>query len=119
MCRKLSLCKYQVYQRERFRKYFNDLFVFLLHCNRFCMSYFDYRQRYGESLVRTPCYEACSTINDSQRLLEKRLASVDTEVSPPRELLTNHAARNTRAGFPLLDAVLLNQEPALRYNSFV
>uniref|UniRef100_A0A1B6CZ38 UDENN domain-containing protein n=2 Tax=Clastoptera arizonana TaxID=38151 RepID=A0A1B6CZ38_9HEMI len=72
------------------------------------------RQDYGESFVRTPSYEPCIHINDSQRLLEKRLASVDTQVPLPRELLTNHVARNTRAGFPLLDATLLNQEPALR-----
>lgn len=73
-----------------------------------------FRQRYGESLVRTPCYEPCSTINDSQRLLEKRLASVDTDIPPPRELLTNYATRNVKAGFPLLDVILLNQEPSLR-----
>ncbi|XP_075214645.1 DENN domain containing pinstripe isoform X2 [Lycorma delicatula] len=70
--------------------------------------------RKSEGLVRTPCYEPCSTINDSQRLLEKRLASVDIEVPDPQEVLTNHVSRNTRAGFPLLDSNILNQEPALR-----
>ncbi|XP_054266195.1 DENN domain-containing protein 5B isoform X4 [Macrosteles quadrilineatus] len=73
------------------------------------------RKRYGGGdVVRSPCYERCSSINDSQRLLDKRLASVDVQVAPPREMLTNHASRNTRAGFPLLDNVLLNQEPSLR-----
>lgn len=65
-------------------------------------------------MVRLPCYERCASINDSQRLLDKRLATIDTIVAQPKELLTNHASRNTRAGFPLLDSVLLNQEPTLR-----
>ncbi|RZF48660.1 hypothetical protein LSTR_LSTR010750 [Laodelphax striatellus] len=72
------------------------------------------RKRYCDGLVRTPHYEACLTINDSERLLEKRMASVNIEVAPPHELLSNHVTRNTRAGFPLLDSVLLNQELALR-----
>ncbi|XP_046672134.1 DENN domain-containing protein 5B-like [Homalodisca vitripennis] len=72
------------------------------------------RKRYGENVARSPCYERCTSYHDSQRLLDKRLVSVDHQVAPPRELLTNHVTRHTRAAFPLLDSVLLNQEPTLR-----
>lgn len=73
------------------------------------------RKKYGENLVRSPFYERCSSIADSQRLLDKRLGNVDTNMPPPKELMTNFVSRNTRAGFPLLDNVLLNQEPSLRF----
>ncbi|XP_039279311.1 DENN domain-containing protein 5B isoform X2 [Nilaparvata lugens] len=70
--------------------------------------------RYCDCAVRMSHYEACLSINDSERLLEKRMASVDVEVAAPQELLSNHVTRNTRAGFPLLDSTLLNQELAQR-----
>lgn len=74
-----------------------------------------FRNRYGESLERTPCYEACTTISDSQ--LEKRLSSIDTEIPFPTELFKNHAVRSSRSGFPILDSVTLNQEPVQRSSS--
>ncbi|XP_066906061.1 DENN domain-containing protein 5B isoform X2 [Halyomorpha halys] len=70
------------------------------------------RNRYGESLERTPCYEPCTTISDSQ--LEKRLSSIDTEILFPTELFKSHAVRSSRSGFPILDSVTLNQEPVQR-----
>lgn len=70
--------------------------------------------RYEDSVVRSPSYLPCSTICDSQLLLEKRLSNIDTEISLPKELLANHPVRTNRAGFPLLDNVLLNQEPIQR-----
>ncbi|XP_071447569.1 DENN domain-containing protein 5B [Hetaerina americana] len=42
------------------------------------------RKRFGDSLVRTPSYEPCTAIKETQLLLEKRLASVDSTAPPPR-----------------------------------
>ncbi|XP_049778730.1 DENN domain-containing protein 5B [Schistocerca cancellata] len=70
------------------------------------------RKRFGEGFVRTPDYEHCTTIQDSQLLLEKRLANVDVVVSPPQEIVTSRVtpSRNT-GGFPLLDASVLKEPP--------
>ncbi|KAL1122543.1 hypothetical protein AAG570_002873 [Ranatra chinensis] len=75
------------------------------------------RERYGENVARNPGYEPCRIVGDSLQLLDKRLACVDTQLPAPRELLTSYAGRTTSAGFPLLDSVLLNQEPSLRKRS--
>ncbi|XP_021923906.1 DENN domain-containing protein 5A isoform X4 [Zootermopsis nevadensis] len=80
------------------------------------------RKRFGEALVRTPGYETCTTIRDTELLLEKRLVSVDAEVVSPQEIRQasdplQHSAppSKTRPGiFPLLDPVILNKEPVHR-----
>uniref|UniRef100_A0A0A9WD06 DENN domain-containing protein 5B n=2 Tax=Lygus hesperus TaxID=30085 RepID=A0A0A9WD06_LYGHE len=69
------------------------------------------KKRHGENIVRMPCYEYCNTISDTQLLLEKRLSEVDSELPAPRELSGNYVRRTSSAFFPLLDPVVLNQEP--------
>ncbi|XP_046395461.1 DENN domain-containing protein 5B isoform X2 [Ischnura elegans] len=44
------------------------------------------RKRFGDSLVRTPSYEPCTAIKETQLMLEKRLTSVDSTAPPPRPL---------------------------------
>ncbi|XP_069674606.1 DENN domain-containing protein 5B isoform X2 [Periplaneta americana] len=80
------------------------------------------RKRFGEGLVRTPGYEPCTTIRDTELLLEKRLVSIDVVVASPQEILVASDSQQpsalpsrTRAGtFPLLDLVALNKEPVHR-----
>ncbi|XP_037031285.1 DENN domain-containing protein 5B isoform X2 [Bradysia coprophila] len=69
----------------------------------------------GESVIRTAVYEPCIVTRETQRLLEKRLNSVDMEVSPPSEILPNRPAYFR--SFPILDKSVLNQENASRGNS--
>ncbi|XP_014240882.1 DENN domain-containing protein 5B isoform X2 [Cimex lectularius] len=69
------------------------------------------RKRYGEALVRTPCYEPCVTISDTQILLDRRMSDLDAEIPPPREMCPNRTSRSTVGGFPILDPLLLSQEP--------
>ncbi|KAJ9601188.1 hypothetical protein L9F63_000656, partial [Diploptera punctata] len=83
------------------------------------------RKRFGEGLVRTPGYEPCTTIRDSELLLEKRLNSVDIVVPCPQEILQStdqqQQQQNTlqckmrSSTFPLLDPEILNKEPVQRY----
>jgi hypothetical protein len=75
------------------------------------------RKRFGEALVRTPGYEPCTTIKDTELLLEKRLVSVDVVVASPQEVLTTADTQKQSAKaviFPLLDPVVLNKEPSHR-----
>lgn len=70
---------------------------------------FAYRKRYGgDSLSRSPNYEPCTCSRESQRVLDRRLASADFEAPPPRELLPNRPAYFR--SFPLLDKTVLNQD---------
>nr|CAD7395243.1 unnamed protein product [Timema cristinae] len=71
------------------------------------------RKRFGDCLVRTPSYEPCTTIRESQLLLEKRLGTVDTVIGAPQEVLSQESTSRSR-GFPLLDEVCLNKEPTTR-----
>ncbi|XP_058837943.1 DENN domain-containing protein 5B isoform X2 [Topomyia yanbarensis] len=74
------------------------------------------RKRYGgESMIRTANYEPCLLARESQKLLDKRLASVDMEVSPPSEILDKRPPYYR--SFPLLEKTALNQECASRGNS--
>lgn len=73
------------------------------------------RRRYGgESMIRPASYEPCLLARESLCLLEKRLAMVDMEVTPPSEILPNRPAYFR--SFPLLDKTCLNQESASRYS---
>ncbi|PNF35070.1 DENN domain-containing protein 5B, partial [Cryptotermes secundus] len=72
------------------------------------------RKRFGEALVRTPGYEPCTTIRDTELLLEKRLASVDIVVASPQEVLQTAGPQQHSGVFPLLDPVALNKEPVHR-----
>lgn len=57
-------------------------------------------------------YEPCTSIGDTQQILEQRLTNVDFETNPPAEILPHRAAYFR--SFPLLDSVVLNKEPAQR-----
>lgn len=72
-----------------------------------------YRKKVGESIVRSTRYEPCTSIEESQKVLEQRLMNVDFETNPPNEILPHRAAYFR--SFPLLDTVALNKEPAQRY----
>ena len=58
-------------------------------------------------------YESCTSIADTQQILEQRLNNIDFETNPPAEILPHRAAYFR--SFPLLDNVALNKEPAQRY----
>lgn len=58
-------------------------------------------------------YELCTSIADTQQILEQRLTNVDFETNPPTEILPHRAAYFR--SFPLLDSVALNKEPTQRY----
>ncbi|XP_076396761.1 DENN domain containing pinstripe isoform X2 [Megachile rotundata] len=68
------------------------------------------RKKVGEGIIRSTRYEPCSSIEESQKVLEQRLTNVDFETNPPTEILPHRAAYFR--SFPLLDIVALNKEPA-------
>ncbi|XP_012286548.1 DENN domain-containing protein 5B isoform X3 [Orussus abietinus] len=68
------------------------------------------KKKVGEGIVRSPCYEVCTSISETQKLLEHRMNNVDFEASPPTEILPHRAAYFR--SFPLLDSVALGKEPA-------
>ncbi|XP_076294827.1 DENN domain containing pinstripe isoform X3 [Lasioglossum baleicum] len=68
------------------------------------------RKKVGEAIVRSTRYEPCTSIEESQKVLEQRLINVDFETNPPTEILPHRAAYFR--SFPLLDCVALNKEPA-------
>ncbi|XP_058788687.1 DENN domain-containing protein 5B isoform X1 [Phymastichus coffea] len=67
------------------------------------------KKRVGEGIVRTTRYEICTTIPETQAVIEQRLNNVDFEVNPPTEVIPHRAAYFR--SFPLLDKVALNKEP--------
>ncbi|XP_017752675.1 PREDICTED: DENN domain-containing protein 5B isoform X5 [Eufriesea mexicana] len=68
------------------------------------------RKKVGEGIVRSTRYEPCTSVEESQKVLEQRLTNVDFETNPPAEILPHRAAYFR--SFPLLDSVALNKEPA-------
>ncbi|XP_043260512.1 DENN domain-containing protein 5B isoform X2 [Colletes gigas] len=68
------------------------------------------RKKVGEGIVRSTRYEPCTSIEESQKVLEQRMMNVDFETNPPNEILPHRAAYFR--SFPLLDTVALNKEPA-------
>ncbi|XP_014216188.1 DENN domain-containing protein 5B isoform X2 [Copidosoma floridanum] len=67
------------------------------------------KKRVGEGIVRSTRYELCTTVPETQTVIEQRLNNVDFEVSPPTEVIPHRAAYFR--SFPLLDAVALNKQP--------
>ncbi|XP_033362805.1 DENN domain-containing protein 5B isoform X5 [Bombus vosnesenskii] len=67
------------------------------------------RKKVGEGIVRSTRYEPCTSIEESQKVLEQRLTNVDFETNPPAEIVPHRAAYFR--SFPLLDSVALNKEP--------
>lgn len=76
--------------------------------------FLNFRTRFGDGLVRTPCYEPCTTITDSELLLEKRLAGADSLAPSPTEICPSNQGRVPDISFPILDRDALNREPAHR-----
>lgn len=70
------------------------------------------RKKVGEGIIRSMRYEPCTSIDESQKILEQRLTNVDFETNPPTEIVPHRAAYFR--SFPLLDSVALNKEPAQR-----
>ncbi|XP_014483407.1 PREDICTED: DENN domain-containing protein 5B isoform X6 [Dinoponera quadriceps] len=68
------------------------------------------KKKIGESIIRSMRYEPCTSITDTQQVLEQRLTNVDFETNPPAEIIPHRAAYFR--SFPLLDSVVLNKEPA-------
>ncbi|CAK9823615.1 DENN domain-containing protein 5B [Anthophora retusa] len=68
------------------------------------------RKKVGEGIIRSTRYEPCTSIEESQKVLEQRLTNVDFETNPPTEMVPHRAAYFR--SFPLLDTVALNKEPA-------
>ncbi|XP_020280148.1 DENN domain-containing protein 5B isoform X2 [Pseudomyrmex gracilis] len=68
------------------------------------------KKRVGENIIRSMRYESCTSIAETQQILEQRLTNVDFETNPPAEILPHRAAYFR--SFPPLDSVVLNKEPA-------
>ena len=47
------------------------------------------KDRFGETLVRTPTYECCDRIDLSDPVLEKRLKKIEVTVTPPTMMAAN------------------------------
>ncbi|XP_044255618.1 DENN domain-containing protein 5B [Tribolium madens] len=74
------------------------------------------KQRYGgENLIRSLCYEPCTSAHDTQKLLERRLTNPDFEAPPPREIM--NVKSNPSRYFPLLDKEILNKTPVVNKGS--
>ncbi|XP_053641988.1 DENN domain-containing protein 5B isoform X1 [Cherax quadricarinatus] len=71
------------------------------------------RDRYDDSLVRTPSYETCTTIRETEQILEKRLAHTDYRAPAPQPMdpQAESCTQFNPGHFPLLDRIALNKEP--------
>ncbi|XP_046833213.1 DENN domain-containing protein 5B isoform X2 [Vespa crabro] len=68
------------------------------------------KKKVGEIIIRSTRYETCTSMTETQKVLEQRLTNVDFETNPPTEIVPHRAAYFR--SFPLLDTVALNKEPA-------
>ncbi|KAK9752529.1 dDENN domain [Popillia japonica] len=76
----------------------------------------DNNLRYGgENLIRSHCYEPCTTAHDTQKLLDRRLTNPDFESPVPKELLDNLPTPSRI--FPLLNVEVLNKTPVVNKGS--
>lgn len=68
------------------------------------------RQDYGESLVRTPCYEPCRRIEETERVLVNRFVNTDIRIPHARSLNSEEVTfpHETLSTFPILSRRLLN-----------
>ncbi|KAK3861289.1 hypothetical protein Pcinc_032720 [Petrolisthes cinctipes] len=71
------------------------------------------REHNNESVVRTPSYEPCTTIQETQLVLEKRLAHIDYRAPAPQPMdpQAESCTQFNPGHFPLLDRIALNKEP--------
>ncbi|KAK2589339.1 hypothetical protein KPH14_007886 [Odynerus spinipes] len=68
------------------------------------------KKKVGENIIRSTRYETCTSMSETQKVLEHRLTNVDFETNPPTEIVPHRAAYFR--SFPLLDTVALNKQPA-------
>lgn len=74
------------------------------------------RQRYGgENLMRSLCYEPCTSAPESQKLLDRRLSNPDFEAPAAQEILNKRPVFSRQ--FPLLDKDILNKTPIVHKGS--
>lgn len=74
------------------------------------------KQRYGgENLIRSLCYEPCTSAHETQKLLDRRLTNPDFESPLPREILNVKPAFSRQ--FRLLDKEVLNKTPVVNKGS--
>lgn len=74
------------------------------------------RQRYGgENLMRSLCYEPCTSAPESQKLLDTRLSNPDFEAPQPQEIMNKKSTFSRQ--FPLLDKDVLNKTPIVHKGS--
>ncbi|KAG7172904.1 DENN domain-containing protein 5A-like, partial [Homarus americanus] len=71
------------------------------------------RDRYDDSLVRTPSYETCTTVRETEQILEKRLSHIDYRAPAPQPMdpQAESCTQFNPGHFPLLDRIALNKEP--------
>uniref|UniRef100_T1IME6 DENN domain-containing protein 5B n=1 Tax=Strigamia maritima TaxID=126957 RepID=T1IME6_STRMM len=70
------------------------------------------RTRYGDSLVRTPSYEPCTTIKETQMLINKRSSAIDLTSPNPQHFDPPIQSVHRPGFFPQLDADCLNKKPS-------
>ncbi|KAG5882112.1 hypothetical protein JTB14_016875 [Gonioctena quinquepunctata] len=74
------------------------------------------KKRYGgENLMRTLCYEPCTSAHDTQKLIDRRLAYPDFESPSPREIMNNRNVVTRQ--FPILNKEVLNKTPVVNKGS--
>ena len=70
------------------------------------------RSLYGESLVRTPSYEPCSTISETEQTIEKRFLNPDFIAPAVVEVSNEKIIYDIAPGcFPILNTTILNMGP--------
>lgn len=70
-----------------------------------------YRERYDDSVVRTPSYEPSTSEAESAAILEKRLSRLDYIAPSPTPTDIQSCTLFNPGHFPLLDKTALNREP--------
>ena len=72
------------------------------------------KEKFGESLVRTPTYTSCDTIEATDEVMASRLKKIELTVTPQKS--TNYGSKKLfEAGgiFPLLDASKFKNKSSL------
>ena len=62
------------------------------------------KEKFGESLVRTPTYTACDTIEATDEVMSSRLKKIELTVTPQKSNYSAKKLFETGGIFPLLDA---------------
>lgn len=76
------------------------------------------KQRYGgENLMRSLCYEPCTSSYDTQKLIEQRMQYPFFESPSPKEVLNSTTSQTISRNFPLLNKEILNKTPVINKGS--